>query len=338
MADIILRSVGNDKVQVIKILREELELGLKEAKEIADDVEIGIEYTMHDLAPEHAQKLIDRFVQIGAVIKKTPDSDDEKRKTYHPPVNADKVAYLSRQDTMNILQEIQNIAKESEEYDAELVAVSKTLAEGRKEAEKLRSKYSTTASLIVFGGTALVGLVGILMDLLFLGIVFAVVMFFILLQTVGKSDLKKHEEENNANADAYIREHVEPLQERLDEVYALREDLIYGGKRDWAIDVVGKDLFYSACIEDLYNLVKGRRADNLKEALNKYDDTQYKARMEEMQMAVQNAAEISAAEAVKQTAQMKEIEKNTHRTARAARVSASANLGTYRNTIRKKRR
>ena len=58
--------------------------------------------------------------------------------------------------------------------------------------------------------------------------------------------------------------------------------------------------------------------------------------MEEMQSAIQNASEVSAIESSKQTAYMKEIEKNTHQTARAAKISAASNVGTYLNTRKKK--
>jgi len=65
-----------------------------------------------------------------------------------------------------------------------------------------------------------------------------------------------------------------------------------------------------------------QKADNLKEALNLYDDTMHKARMEEMQAAIQNASEIAAVEAAKQTALTKDIAKNTHQAATAAKATA----------------
>jgi hypothetical protein len=60
----------------------------------------------------------------------------------------------------------------------------------------------------------------------------------------------------------------------------------------------------------------------LKEALNKYDDTQYKARMEEMQASIKNASEVTAKEAVKQTEYSRDIAKSTHQTATAAKATA----------------
>ena len=140
--------------------------------------------------------------------------------------------------------------------------------------------------------------------------------------TVKQADLKKHEAENNANAEQYILEKVVPIQEILENVYSQRDELNSCGKLDWAFDVVGKDMFYSACIQDLYNIIKNRRADSLKEAMNKYDDVQHKARMEEMQASIKKASEVTALESIKQTVYTEEIAKSAHQAAVAAKKTA----------------
>jgi hypothetical protein len=91
-------------------------------------------------------------------------------------------------------------------------------------------------------------------------------------------------------------------------------------------------LLYSDCVEQLHELVKSRRADNLKEALNKLDDIQYKENMNEMQRAIQNASEITAAESVKQTAYSKSIAQSSRQQAAAARSSAYNTRKVARNT------
>ena len=70
------------------------------------------------------------------------------------------------------------------------------------------------------------------------------------------------------------------------------------------------------------------------QALNKYDDSEYKARMEEMQASIQNASEITAREAVKQTEYSKEVAKNTHQAATAAKQSAYNTRQIDKNTRR----
>ncbi len=75
MANIILKNIGDNKVQVIKTLREVTGLGLKESKDIVDGVENGNEYTIVDIQETDIQEIIQKFAQIGAVV--TADKDRE---------------------------------------------------------------------------------------------------------------------------------------------------------------------------------------------------------------------------------------------------------------------
>lgn len=125
----------------------------------------------------------------------------------------------------------------------------------------------------------------------------------------------------------------------MNKIQVLRNSQYNQDWREWAIDVVGAGMFFSGYISDLYDLIKSRRADTIKEALNKYGDEVYKVRMAEMQAAVQRAAETTAEESIKQTAKMNQMAKDTHkiakaaqRTTRATTVNAIINYGTYRNT------
>jgi len=79
MANIILKDIGENKVQVIKTLREVTGLGLKESKDIVDGVENGNEYTIVDIQETDIQEIIQKFTQIGADA--TADEDREHRLT-----------------------------------------------------------------------------------------------------------------------------------------------------------------------------------------------------------------------------------------------------------------
>lgn len=68
MANIILKSVGNNKVQVIKLLCEVTSMGVKESKDIVDGVEAGNEYTITDIQKADIQTVIQKFAQIGAAV------------------------------------------------------------------------------------------------------------------------------------------------------------------------------------------------------------------------------------------------------------------------------
>lgn len=344
-------SCGSEKTRAISIVRKATGWGLKEAKDFVDRIEFGSQI-LNNVAPD----VLVELQGIGASVREMHDDDefskavndevsltqlaesesvdttekkmsiqsgddiDKEETKYTPIVASNMIARLDRESTMRVLVEVGKIAKESEDYDIEIAQLVKVKNAETQKAEELRKKVSKGAKTIIWLvtiGAALVGLVGGP-----LCIVTGLAALIIMNLTVKKSDLRKHEAENNAIADKYLAENVTPIQTRLDEIYALRDELLNNGKKDWAIDVVGKDLFYSTCVQDLYNLIKSRRADNLKEALNKYDDTQYKARMEEMQASIQNASEISAREAVKQTAYSQEIAKNTHQAATAAKATA----------------
>lgn len=370
--NIILKSVGANKVKVIKIVREVTGLGLKEAKEIVDGVENGIEYTITNIPQERVQPIINEFTKEGAFVveesnwisdfdaamdeaisssntdtvdfqkarntgttKDTEEfiSDADERAAYQPKVLPEEVSQLDRRATMDVLIEVGKIAKEVEGYAGEIADLSTKIDSGQKEAEKLRKQLSGKALAIIWGATivaAIVGMLGNIIVAVFLG----GIAYFIANAIVTPSDLREHEAENNANADDYISQNVEPLQKRLEEVYALRKKLNDSGKIAWAVDVIGRDMFYSACISDLYNLIKSRRADSLKEALNKYDDEQHKAHMEEMQRAIQNASEVTAAESVKQTAYSADMAKSARQTATASKATAYHTRQTARNTRR----
>lgn len=372
MMNIVLKSVGPNKVKVIKVVREVTGLGLKEAKDIVDSVERGNEYTITDIPQENVQMFVDDFTKEGAFVveesysvsdfdaameasvsnsvsdtvdfKEARNSKSEKdmaesasvtnkKATFQPKFSPEEVSQLDRQATMDVLVEVGKIAKEIEGYNSEIADLSRKIDIEQKEAEKLRKKPSGKALGIIWGVTAvavILGMIGSIIGAVILG----GLAYFIVRAIVTPADLREHEEENNANADDYIRQNVEPLQIRLEEVYTLRNNLNDSGKITWAIDVVGRDMFYSACISDLYNLIKSRRADSLKEALNKYDDEQHKAHMEEMQRAIQNASEVTAAESVKQTAYSKDIAKSAHQTATASKAAAYHTRQTARNTRR----
>lgn len=238
----------------------------------------------------------------------------------------------SREETLNMLYEVGRIAKKSESLEEEIGSIAATISSEKRKAEELRHIVSSKAKAIKW--------ISILCSLItwplltVFGVIITIIIWVVMNKTVIKKDLQEHEVENNANAERYISEHVEPLENHLREVRIELEKLVASGQIEWAKDIVGENLFYSVCIGGLYDLVKSRRADSLKEALNLYDDVQYKARMEERQAAIQNASEATAAEAAKQTAYAKEVAKNTHQTATAAKASAYHTRQISKNTRR----
>lgn len=68
MASLVLKSIGKNKVKVIKVLCEVTGVSLKEAKDIVEGVCNGKEYTINNIPEENVQTVLDRFTQVGACI------------------------------------------------------------------------------------------------------------------------------------------------------------------------------------------------------------------------------------------------------------------------------
>ncbi len=64
--NVILKDVGANKIQVIKVVRDATGLGLKEAKELVD----GAPKTVKENVPKaEAEELKAKFVEVGAVVE-----------------------------------------------------------------------------------------------------------------------------------------------------------------------------------------------------------------------------------------------------------------------------
>ncbi|MBO6062033.1 MAG: 50S ribosomal protein L7/L12 [Clostridia bacterium] len=64
--DVVLKSFGAEKIKVIKVAREQLGLGLKEAKDIVD----GAPSTLKEgISKEEAEKIAEAFKAAGAEIE-----------------------------------------------------------------------------------------------------------------------------------------------------------------------------------------------------------------------------------------------------------------------------
>ncbi len=64
--EVFLKSVGQKKINVIKVVREVTDLGLKEAKEVVDKAPGSVK---KDVSKEEAEELKKKFVEVGAEIE-----------------------------------------------------------------------------------------------------------------------------------------------------------------------------------------------------------------------------------------------------------------------------
>ncbi len=64
--NVVLKSVGANKIQVIKVVREVTSLGLKEAKDMVDGAPKTIK---ENAAKEEADSIKAKFTEVGAVVE-----------------------------------------------------------------------------------------------------------------------------------------------------------------------------------------------------------------------------------------------------------------------------
>lgn len=307
MSNITLQRIDSqNKTKVIQLIREITGWGFAESQAAVDQVESGTPFTIQNIPTEQVSDIAAQFEGLGCVLIVC-----EVKQEFLPIFPADSVSGLNRQETLELLLEVKKIAKTLEDCDIEITELEGKIKAEQNKAEALRNRLTKPVSRKIYITTIIAAVIGTFIVPILMTVILGIVAYFVAFKKWGMPDLEEHQEENNIAAETHIREYVLPLQAKQKELTAVREEIMYGGKRVWALEVIGEDLFYSSCIDDLYDLVKSRRADNLKEALNKYDDEQYKAHMQEIQQAAQRAAEISAEEAKKQTEKLDNVAWNT---------------------------
>ena len=64
--DVILKEVGANKIQVIKVVRDATGLGLKEAKDLVDGAPKAVK---EGVSKDEAEELKGKFTEVGAVVE-----------------------------------------------------------------------------------------------------------------------------------------------------------------------------------------------------------------------------------------------------------------------------
>ncbi len=64
--DVILKDIGPEKIKVIKVVREQTGLGLKEAKEVVDNAPKAVK---EGISKEDAEKIVAAFKEVGATCE-----------------------------------------------------------------------------------------------------------------------------------------------------------------------------------------------------------------------------------------------------------------------------
>ena len=64
--DVVLKEVGSEKIKVIKVVREQTGLGLKEAKAVVDGAPSPVK---EGISKEDAEKIVEAFKAVGATCE-----------------------------------------------------------------------------------------------------------------------------------------------------------------------------------------------------------------------------------------------------------------------------
>lgn len=345
-----------NKVKIIALYRDFTGVGLAEAKQAIETLPLTVQSENEPALYEFCGKL----VELGCIVTGNNSSsvnsfsNEALRETttkntglvsfesvsqlpekFRPPVEITK---LNRDETIGLLSEIGKTCDTLCGLYGKLSSLTVTLNRETKKAEEIRTELPDRVIYIGLIG----GAIGFLVGSLF-GIIIGFFIGYILGRIICNTPKMRKEREDKA--DKYIEEKVVPIQNQIEIVNEELEQFNATGKIDWAIGVVGEELFNPEDINGLAELVRTGRADNLKEALNLYDDVMHRKRMEAMQRDVVVATEISATEAIKQTQQMQaqsqqlrqqsqqlqEISRNTK-----AAVAAAKKAGTTKVNVRQK--
>lgn len=244
-------------------------------------------------------------------------------------INSDNAHNLSRNETLNLLQDIRNVQTKLIDFKIEEIRQNNLLEKNEKLGERIK-EYTPfvvikESLLLTCGATLGMFIFGMITDDISFG---QIILMFILLYIVVWILLSvtwhnNHDNQLKEEAAAVVENLNIPVFKELEKLNKERNDYIDTGIVDWAVSIVGGDIFDSVeALEEIRTFITSRRADSLKEAFRLYDEAEHRSRMELMQGAIQNAVEIQAEESVKQTAYSKEIAKSTHQAATAAKATA----------------
>lgn len=339
--EIILKEIGPNKVQVIKICREYTGMGLKEAKDIIDSAPVTLDVSDADAAIQAfgeagaiamlSEHMVDRrgyeyskVVQNVSmeILENISKEEVEERFSNTDKIEPDEVGNLDRRGLLEVLGEILEITETLDQYHGLILKLKKDIEDKKRKAEEILKQRAFWLYGWSFLGGLVLGVI-LLVYMTCIGFILGMVAgCFITYKILAPIEMNKNSWKREQEYDEFLKKEIPPLEEQI---HKLEEAIVTVENSEdscWAKEIVGDELFYTDSIMQLYELVKNRRADNLKEALNKYDSTKHIEKMETMQRAIQNASELTAEEAAKQTAYAKKIEKNTHETATAAKATA----------------
>ena len=339
----IITNAGENKDRAVELYREYAGVDIADAKATIENISIQ---TPLVIETEDEDEIFAAFQAIGADVqidhgsknvpislKKTDYCDPESSSAITSSVTSDitdvcfkgisednlidlsDLSNYNRDQTLSLLITAQTIITEIYNKQYEIDSASEEVSKHRQKVEDIlnHSDYNVWIPIGVGAGGFVFGEI---VSGTFLGIIFAVVAFYIVARTMHKNYLNAHKEENQRKADEYSREYLEPAVQLEERLKAELSNMLGSVYWSWLVDLLPDNMIQLGIVNELVDLVKKRRADSFKEALNLYETIQHENRMEEMQARQANAAEVAATESIKQTAAAAVTAYNTYQTAK----------------------
>lgn len=249
------------------------------------------------------------------------------------------VSQMPREKILPILSDIEDLKKDWDRVplmEQELAELTDEY-QGILNRKPLSAKYWIIAAVVVwFIITKICSIIFNGEDGIGVGFVIWVALLVVGYSKIYKGFRESEKADREKDAEAFQSQKLAPCELELERAKEQLSRLIDEGKIDWAIDVVGEEIFKYGNVSDLIDLISSRRADNLKEALNLYDDAKHRERMEEMQAGVLANSDVMAMESAKQTELARKAERNSRVTAAASTMTAINSRKIYKNTKPKK--
>ena len=145
---------------------------------------------------------------------------------YQPIYDINIVSNLGRKETLEVLEEVENIALDLENYNCEIVELTRKIEGEKKKIEEIKNQLSGMSIKLIMLSILLGICIGVVGGMLIS--VCIIIVAVLIKPIVDKYDLDKNRMSNYRKADEYYSNHLHPLILQLEKIKALKSDLEIG--------------------------------------------------------------------------------------------------------------
>lgn len=330
--DLILKTVGNDEIQTIKLIREVSGDGLVSAKR---KTEMLPSVVLEAIEKQDALAIKSRFMEINAIVELIPHIEIINKEQTQIIVSNQAVVFEDGFDFNdpqydgnmivegNLMQQVGTclvVLNREQKLIEKLNEITDKIQVLNSEFEKQKDSKCFGDKATVVGGI-LIFLLGVVSfsPLTILTSIFSGILIF--------PFRKKMFSEHNQELQKEIRDTYDSNYDMLFETYGLLDaryqNYVSSEEMEACKQLIPDEYWNVEAINVIASFLRSRRADSIKEAINLYEQELHNQRMEEMQFNQMMAAEKALQEQKKQSVIAEERYKVAVDTNKAARASAA---------------